>query len=406
MVRSILKAVVVVVAGSVLSACSSSNGTGPGADGGPSSDASLDSSPASNAMDASPPEATDSSLLNPMDSSSPGTIDSSPGVFSDAAPIGDASETEADGGPLPVVLVDGLTNPSYIVSDGINVYFTTYDSAAMSDVVMLVGTDGGAASTLAVGVGIAGGLAVYQGTVYWTNSVGDAGGSVMAVGLDGGGPTTIAAGQTYPAGPAVDGTGIYWSQDVADGGSVMVAPFGGGAPSIVAADQNSPNALTVLPTGLFWLSLDGIEWSPAPSGSGTPITLGQIGVSNNGPIAADSNAVYTLSECTVYRTPLDGGTATPLAPPSFSTGSCLAAGTTIAVDDASAYWPIRTGSGNPLNSGSVVSASLAGGGGSPAGAIASGQNGPNNVAVDALHVYWTNHGVNGQPGQVMRANKP
>jgi hypothetical protein len=116
--------------------------------------------------------------------------------------------------------------------------------------------------------------------------------------------------------------------------------------------------------------------------------------------------VYTLEECTVFRTPLDGGAATPLAALSLlPNGPCIADGTTIAIDNGGAYWPIMVGGGNPLNSGSVQSAPLAGGS-APPGVVASAQNGPNNVAVDATYVYWTNHGVNGQPGQVMRANKP
>jgi len=38
--------------------------------------------------------------------------------------------------------------------------------------------------------------------------------------------------------------------------------------------------------------------------------------------------------------------------------------------------------------------------------IAADQNAPNNVAVDGTNVYWTNHGINGLPGQVMKAPKP
>jgi len=57
-----------------------------------------------------------------------------------------------------------------------------------------------------------------------------------------------------------------------------------------------------------------------------------------------------------------------------------------------------------LNSGSVLSAPLFDSTAQP-DTIASAQKAPNNVAVDEWYVYWTNHGVNGEAGQVMRANK-
>jgi hypothetical protein len=58
-----------------------------------------------------------------------------------------------------------------------------------------------------------------------------------------------------------------------------------------------------------------------------------------------------------------------------------------------------------FNTGTILKAPV---GGSPdveAIVVASGQNVPQNVAVDATHVYWTNHGTNGLPGQVMMATK-
>jgi hypothetical protein len=73
----------------------------------------------------------------------------------------------------------------------------------------------------------------------------------------------------------------------------------------------------------------------------------------------------------------------------------------------SVYWSTGMTFSNSgfFNTGTILKAPV---GGSPdveAIVVASGQNVPQNVAVDATHVYWTNHGTNGLPGQVMMATK-
>jgi hypothetical protein len=82
----------------------------------------------------------------------------------------------------------------------------------------------------------------------------------------------------------------------------------------------------------------------------------------------------------------------------------------IAVDSTAVYWanavvidPVAPGS--LLRSGTIVRAPLPGSAASSVTVLASGQNAPNNVAADVTRVYWTNHGMNGLPGQVMMAPK-
>jgi hypothetical protein len=78
-----------------------------------------------------------------------------------------------DGG-VPIVVASGQNNPSYVVVDATN--------------------------------------------AYWTDSNG---GTVMKAALTGGAPVTLASGQGSPAYIAVDSTSVYWTNTLA--GTVMKA---------------------------------------------------------------------------------------------------------------------------------------------------------------------------------------
>jgi hypothetical protein len=153
------------------------------------------------------------------------------------------------------------------------------------------------------------------------------------------------------------------------------------------------------------MTFGGISWLPFGSDAG-PVALAASATSNNGDIALDDGAVYSPLMCGVYRSPLDGGAGTVLGiltPPTG--GPCVADGQSIAVDPDGVYLPVMM-SFDPqtvLKSGAILRFPLDGGAYAP---VATGQNGPNNVTVDGTSVYWTNHGINGLPGQVMKAPKP
>jgi hypothetical protein len=104
-----------------------------------------------------------------------------------------------------VVLVDGLTNPSYIAVDATQVYFVAGSSGA-TEAVMSVPIAGGTPTVLASTTTLVHGLAVYGGVVYWTT-----GDSVMSIPAGGGSPSPVATGEANAFGPAVNANGVFWS---------------------------------------------------------------------------------------------------------------------------------------------------------------------------------------------------
>src|SRR5262249_19340123 len=71
----------------------------------------------------------------------------------------------------------------------------------------------------------------------------------------------------------------------------------------------------------------------------------------------------------------------------------------IAVDATNVYWT-NNGSNTP-NAGAVMKCAIGGCGGNPT-VLASGQNFPQAIVVDATNVYWINGGTQNVPGAVMK----
>lgn len=90
------------------------------------------------------------------------------------------------------------------------------------------------------------GIALYQGTVYWTDS---GTGDVMA--WTAGGPPAILSTSTAPGALAVDATGLYWI----DGGTAILhVPLTGGTPQTLAAGQAAATAIATNSTSVFWIN--------------------------------------------------------------------------------------------------------------------------------------------------------
>jgi hypothetical protein len=113
-------------------------------------------------------------------------------------------------------------------------------------------------------------------------------------------------------------------------------------------------------------------------------------------IAVDANGIYWTDAFndSVMEMPLGGGVPATLASSQNSPNSAFG----IAANDGNIYWTNSGTSNANYHDGTVMKASLGGGG---LTILASGQNYTEDIAVDAMNVYWTNYG----DGTVMKAPK-
>ena len=243
------------------------------------------------------------------------------------------------------------------------------------------------------------GLAIDANNVYWTD-----GESVRKVPLCGGKPTLLASDSaTFGAGAlAVDSGHLYWltSSYAADGGAsestVVKMRISGGAPITLAAAQ-APSWLVVDSTSAYWTDI-GVDDSdctvmkvPITGGAATTLVSGQVSPDGIGGLALDAAYVYwttggpatATNGGAVVKAPIGGG-----APTTLATGQYPGA---LAVDDTHVYW-VNTLCAPPNDGGAectenaIVSVPL--GGGAPT-TLASGEGQGEQIALDAVNVYWT-----------------
>ncbi len=320
--------------------------------------------------------------------------------------------------PMPdagaaMVIADNLDSPSYIAVDANNIYWTTY-SATQGGSVMTMPLGGGRPAALASGIlGRPGGLALDTTSVYWTSNLDSKTGVVMKVGIQDRTVVALVTAQgSFFAGPAVAFDSIYWSENASQPGAVWKAALDGTHSMVFASNQQGPGPLTHDATNLYWATPTGI-WSAPLKGGLATFLGGMPGGPLGSTIAVDNAAVYsipiTTPLCTIWRTPLAGGSSRPLSQPSGPICVPFPQGRGVAADGTSAYWtaPLRQ-SGGPNYSGSGLKTPTAQASMllATATTIADGQNVPWGIAVDAKRVYWTNYGGrNAGKGQVMAAPK-
>jgi hypothetical protein len=276
-------------------------------------------------------------------------------------------------------------------------------------------------------------LTVDSANVYW--GTGTTTGSVWSVPIAGGTPTQVVGNQSTPHPMASDGTNLYFGNQGTAGtctGSIQRVPVGGAVTATpIATAQCVPLDVVVDANNVYWTnSGDGSVWK---SDKTTPNPINLVPASTAGHAAylrVDATNVYFTDTAggVVNRVPIAGGNVTAMTTTGIPTP------THIAIDGTNAYFGSRSASGAAILS---VALTASGGnttqvvknlatingiqtdgtslwfaeassvlpymggtgqihrdtvGGANDTVLASKQNGPNCISVDATSVYWINTG--------------
>lgn len=288
--------------------------------------------------------------------------------------------------------VDTTTDPKNCGGCGVN---CTGGSCTASVCDLFGGADGGCGPTPTVGDQACIGLD--SKSVYWGTGLGaTAGGAVYKVPVSGGCPALVIGSQANPHAVASDGTNLFWT--VTDftnnmGGIAKSDTSGGGMTMIVSAQPGHPYNIAIDKANVYWTQTDGSVWQVAQDGTGKTLlqpTSSGIGSAGAGYVTSGGGDVYWTQPGSptgnVVKTPIGGGTLTTLA-------SGLMGPNGIALDTKHVYWT-DNGSGDVME--------LALGGTSPS-TLASGQTRAEGMAVDGTNAYWSTFGSTFGTGTIAKA---
>jgi len=222
-------------------------------------------------------------------------------------------------------------------------------------------------------------LAVDATNLYWVNSSG----SVVKVAISGGSTTTLATGQNSPQAIALDSANVYWTTTDGNVATVPKSSTGSATPSDVASGQSGILGLAISGGNAYWGASGDADYeirTVPTSGTGAPTLVSAF---SSGPaygVAVDSTSVYWTTKSGLFSAAL-GGMGDSGAPVTSLGGLGGNGVVALAIDSSNAYWGSFAAGG-----GTLQKVAKTGGG---ATQLASGQFGPNGLAVDSSSIYWT-----------------
>jgi hypothetical protein len=288
---------------------------------------------------------------------------------------------------------------SYIAFDSTTVYFST-TTEENPGTIQEVPIGGGVTTTVVSNVGdTVGGLAVGNGTVYWTAHYES---RIVATPVDGGPGSTLAYGQACSSYPstwncagrvALQAGQLYWavtgpytgsSPDIP--GQILTMPTSGTAATVLGADNSSAGfqmgRVVATGTGVVWVNPveDTIDAVPLDGGAVSTIVSGPPPSPED--VAADTTNIYYVDGTNVAKVPRIGGPAVTLA--SGQSGAHY-----VAVDSTSVYWATTFSSNN-----AVMKVPIAGGN---VTTLAAGLQNLWDIVADGTNVYVSEYASGDQP---------